>query len=37
VLLVAVVSAVVITLATGLFTNRGVASTPPLEILRQET
>ena len=37
VLLVAVVSAVVITLATGLFTNRGVASTPPLEVLRQET
>jgi putative ABC transport system permease protein len=37
VLLGAVVSAVAITLATGLFTNRGVANTPPLEILRQET
>jgi len=37
VLLGSVAGAVVITLATGLVTNRGVASTPPLEVLRQET
>jgi putative ABC transport system permease protein len=29
--------AVAITIVTGLVTNRGVAGTPPLEILRQET
>jgi putative ABC transport system permease protein len=29
--------AVLVTLVTGLLTNRGVAGTPPLEILRQET
>jgi putative ABC transport system permease protein len=33
----AVAGAVAITLVTGLITNRGVASTPPLEVLRQET
>jgi putative ABC transport system permease protein len=29
--------AVLITLITGLLTNRGVATHPPLEVLRQET
>jgi putative ABC transport system permease protein len=37
VLLGCVAGAVAITLITGLVTNRGVASTPPLEVLRQET
>ena len=37
VLLASVAGAVAITLITGLVTNRGVASTPPLEVLRQET
>ncbi|MEY2881664.1 MAG: hypothetical protein RLZZ15_4044 [Verrucomicrobiota bacterium] len=37
VLLGAVAGAVALTLVTGLATNRGVARTPPLEILRQET
>ena len=36
-LLGAIAAAVVVTLVTGLVTNRGVASTPPLEVLRQET
>ncbi len=33
----AVVSVVAVTLATGLLSNRGVATHPPLEVLRQET
>jgi len=37
VLATAVAAAVVVTLATGLLTNRGVATHPPLEVLRQET
>ena len=36
-LLGAVVAVMVVTLATGLLANRGVADHPPLEILRQET
>ena len=36
-LLGAVVAVIVVTLATGLLANRGVADHPPLEILRQET
>ena len=32
-----IAAAVAITLITGLITNRGVANTPPLEILREET
>jgi putative ABC transport system permease protein len=37
VLLGSIAAAVVVTLVTGLLTNRGVANTPPLEILREET
>jgi putative ABC transport system permease protein len=37
VLLAAVAASMVVTLATGLITNRGVVDHPPLEILRQET
>ncbi len=37
VLLGAVAASVAVTLITGLVTNRGVANTPPLEILREET
>ena len=37
VLLGSVAAAVVVTLVTGMITNRGVANTPPLEVLRQET
>ncbi|HWA86861.1 MAG TPA: FtsX-like permease family protein [Opitutus sp.] len=33
----AAAAAVAVTLATGLFANRGVATHPPLEVLRQET
>jgi len=36
-LLGAVVSVVTLTLVTGLLANRGVATHPPLEVLRQET
>jgi putative ABC transport system permease protein len=36
-LAIAVVAVMVITLATGLLANRGVADHPPLQILRQET
>jgi putative ABC transport system permease protein len=37
VLLGSVAAAVAVTLITGLITNRGVTSVPPLEVLRQET
>ncbi|MBI5767997.1 MAG: ABC transporter permease [Verrucomicrobia bacterium] len=37
VLLASIGGAVLVTLITGLVTNRGVAGTPPLEVLRQET
>ncbi len=37
VLLASVGGAVVVTLATGLLTNRGITRHPPLEVLRQET
>ncbi len=37
VLLGSIAGAIAITLVTGLITNRGVANTPPLEILREET
>ncbi len=36
-LLLAVLGATAVTLATGLLANRGVADHPPLEVLRQET
>jgi len=36
-LLGAIVSVVTLTLVTGLLANRGVATHPPLEVLRQET
>lgn len=36
-LALAVVGAVGVTLATGLFANRGITDHPPLEVLRQET
>jgi putative ABC transport system permease protein len=35
-LLVAGISAVAVTIAAGLFANRGVTTHPPLEVLRQE-
>jgi putative ABC transport system permease protein len=35
-LAVAVAGVITVTVATGLFTNRGIASHPPLEVLRQE-
>lgn len=37
VLLGSVVCAMVVTLVTGLLTNRGIVNHPPLEVLRQET
>jgi putative ABC transport system permease protein len=37
VLVASVAGAVVVTLATGLLTNRGITRHPPLEVLRQET
>ncbi len=37
VLLVGVVSVCAVTLVTGLLANRGIATHPPLEVLRQET
>ena len=36
-LLASVVGAVAVTLVTGLLTNRGITTHPPLEVLRQET
>ncbi|MEO7599584.1 MAG: FtsX-like permease family protein, partial [Opitutus sp.] len=36
-LLLSVVGAVTITLVTGMLTNRGITTHPPLEVLRQET
>jgi putative ABC transport system permease protein len=37
VLLASVAAAVIVTVVTGLLTNRGVTDHPPLEVLRQET
>lgn len=37
VLLASVAGAVAVTLVTGMLTNRGITSHPPLEVLRQET
>jgi len=36
-LLASIAVAVVVTLVTGLLTNRGITTHPPLEVLRQET
>jgi putative ABC transport system permease protein len=36
-LLASVVGAVTVTLVTGMLTNRGITTHPPLEVLRQET
>jgi putative ABC transport system permease protein len=36
-LLASIVSSVVVTLAAGLLTHRGITKHPPLEVLRQET